>query len=134
MDLLTYKEFVRGLLSEESKNFEAMVARLQALHTKHSNINIPALLTAADGMAAEAGEFMEIVKKIQWQGKELTEENRYHLMRELGDILFYVMVACIALDHEMQELIDENVEKLESRYPGGKFEVHHSENRKEGDL
>jgi NTP pyrophosphatase (non-canonical NTP hydrolase) len=104
------------------------------LHTKHSNINIPALLTAADGMAAEAGEFMEIVKKIQWQGKELTEENRYHLMRELGDILFYVMVACIALDHEMQELIDENVEKLESRYPGGKFEVHHSENRKEGDL
>lgn len=134
MDLLTYKEFVRGLLSKESKDFQAMLDRLNQLQITYPNINFPALFTAADGMAAESGEFMEIVKKVQWQGKELTEDNRYHLKRELGDTLFYAMVACIALDYDMQEIIDENVSKLEKRYPGGKFEIHHSEFRSSNDI
>ena len=89
------------------------------------------LLTASVGMCAEAGEFTEVVKKIVFQGKPVTEENLFHLKRELGDIMWYVAQACMGLDTTIDEIIEMNVEKLESRYPGGSFDVHYSENRKE---
>lgn len=133
MDLTNYKRFVHGLLSDESKDFEEMMARLDLLQRENPDINVPALLTAADGLAAEGGEFMEIVKKIQWQGKPLNADNIFHMKRELGDALFYITTACIALGYDLQEIFDENVSKLEARYPGG-FTVENSENRAVGDL
>ena len=85
-------------------------------------------------MSAEAGEFTEIVKKIIFQGKPVNEENMFHLKRELGDIMWYVAQACMGLNISLDEVIEMNVDKLKSRYPGGEFDVHYSENRKEGDV
>ncbi len=92
------------------------------------------LLTAAVGISAEGGEFMEIVKKMVFQGKPWDEHNREHLTIELGDVMWYVMQACMALDVSLDEVVEKNVNKLKKRYPGGEFDVHYSENRKEGDL
>jgi NTP pyrophosphatase (non-canonical NTP hydrolase) len=56
------------------------------------------------------------------------------MKRELGDIMWYWINACTALGLDPNDVIAENVEKLKARYPGGEFDVWHSENRKEGDL
>ena len=96
--------------------------------------NIQRLLTAAVGISAEGGEFMEIVKKMVFQGKPWDEHNRKHLIIELGDVMWYVMQACKALDVSIEEVVAGNVDKLKKRYPGGEFNVYQSENRKEGDL
>jgi NTP pyrophosphatase (non-canonical NTP hydrolase) len=91
-------------------------------------------MTASIGLASEGGEFSEIVKKMVFQGKPYNEDNRFHMKRELGDIMWYWVNACRALGYDPNDVIAENVKKLESRYPGGKFDVYHSENRMENDL
>ena len=132
VDTQRYLEFVDGVTSEESKDFEALVYRLQELEGQE--FPSERLLTAAVGMSAEAGEFTEIVKKIVFQGKPVNEENLFHMKRELGDIMWYVAQACMGLNTSIDEIIEMNVEKLEKRYPGGSFDVHYSENRKSGDV
>ena len=127
-----YLEFVNGVTSEQSKDYEAFVYRIQELEGQE--FPTERLLTAAVGMSAEAGEFTEIVKKIVFQGKPVNEENLFHMKRELGDIMWYVAQACMGLNTSIDEIIEMNVEKLEKRYPGGSFDVHYSENRKQGDL
>jgi NTP pyrophosphatase (non-canonical NTP hydrolase) len=98
------------------------------------DVNLPLLITACMGLAAESGEFIEIPKKIIFQGKALTDENVFHMKRELGDVMWYWINACRALGLDPNEVIAENVKKLESRYPGGSFNPYYSENRKDGDL
>jgi len=132
VDQSKYIEFVQGVTSEESTDFGSLLKRLTELEVKDANV--PKLLTASIGMASESGEFCEVVKKIVFQGKEYNEDNVFHMKRELGDILWYVAQACIALDTNFDELMEMNVEKLKARYPGGEFDVHYSENRKVGDL
>jgi len=127
-----YLEFVDAVTSEQSKDFEAFVYRLQELEGQE--FPSERLLTAAVGMSAEAGEFTEIVKKIIFQGKPVNDENLFHLKRELGDIMWYVAQACMGLNVSLDEVIEMNVDKLKARYPGGEFDVHYSENRVEGDL
>ena len=127
-----YLEFVDAVTSEESKDYEAFVYRIQELEGQE--FPTERLLTAAVGMSAEAGEFTEIVKKIVFQGKPVNEENLFHMKRELGDVMWYVAQACMGLNTSIDEIIEMNVEKLEKRYPGGSFDVHYSENRKQGDL
>ena len=119
-------------LLQPSKNHEAFIYRLQELEGQE--FPSERLLTASVGMCAEAGEFTEIVKKIIFQGKPVNEENLFHLKRELGDIMWYVAQACIGLNISLDEVLEMNVEKLVARYPGGNFDVHYSENRKEGDV
>ena len=131
VDTERYTEFVNEVTSNESKFYDAFDARVYEL-TK--DIPVERLLTAALGICAEGGEFTEVVKKIVFQGKPINEENIFHMKRELGDILWYVAQACMALDTTFDEVIEMNVEKLKARYPGGEFDVHYSENRKEGDL
>lgn len=126
-----YSKFVDVLLSEPSSDFNAFIARLNELN---QNTQIERLLTASVGISAEAGEFMEIMKKMIFQGKPWNEENEFHIKRELSDIIFYLQAACLALNIDIEDVIAMNIEKLEARYPGGKFDVHYSENRKEGDL
>jgi NTP pyrophosphatase (non-canonical NTP hydrolase) len=92
------------------------------------------LLTASIGLASECGEFSEITKKMAFQGKPYTEDTRFHMFRELGDIAWYWVNACRSLGFDPNEVLAENVRKLEARYPGGKFDAFYSENRKEGDL
>ena len=132
VDFEKYKKFVNEVTSNESKHNDVFFERLAYL--KEKNFPSERLLTAAVGMSAEAGEFTEVIKKIIFQGKEPTEENIFHLKRELGDICWYLAQACMALDTTFDEVIEMNVDKLKARYPGGEFDVHHSENRKEGDL
>ena len=127
-----YLEFVNAVTSKPSQDNEAFVYRIQELEGQ--GFPSERLLTAAVGMSAEAGEFTEVVKKIVFQGKPVNEENLFHLKRELGDIMWYVAQACMGLGTSLDEIMEMNVEKLSSRYPGGEFDVHFSENRKEGDL
>jgi NTP pyrophosphatase (non-canonical NTP hydrolase) len=127
-----YLEFVNAVTSQPSKDADAFEYRIQEL--RGEGFETHRLLTASVGMCAEAGEFTEIVKKIVFQGKPVTEENMWHMKRELGDIMWYVAQACMGLNISLDEIIEMNVEKLVTRYPGGEFDVHYSENRKEGDL
>ena len=127
-----YLKFVDGVTSSPSKSKEAFIARINELYDQGCEVH--RLHTAADGLSAESGEFMEIVKKITFQGKPYNEDNVFHMKRELGDIMWYFANACMALGLDPYDIIEENVRKLESRYPGGKFEIQRSEHRKQGDL
>ena len=131
IDLNRYKDFVEQVTSEASNNTGQLVKRLVEINT---NVNPALLLTAAIGLAAEGGEFAELPKKIVFQGKPCDDDTIFHMKRELGDIMWYWVNACRALNLEPNDVVEENIRKLESRYPGGKFDAHYSENRKSGDL
>ena len=127
VDFDKYTHFVDAVTSTSSKDFKSFIDRLGELDRKGANIE--RLTTAGVGLAAESGEFLEIVKKMVFQGKPWDEHNRKHLIIELGDVMWYVAQACIALDVDFEEVIEMNVKKLEKRYPGGSFDIHKSENR-----
>ena len=127
VDFNKYLNFVDGVTSDPSKDYQSFIESLSALDGKGANIN--RLTTAAVGISAEGGEFMEIVKKMVFQGKPWNDDNREHLIIELGDVMWYVMQACTALDVSIEDVVAGNVEKLKKRYPGGDFDVYHSENR-----
>ena len=127
-----YIDFVKQTTSAPSLDYAIMATRFAELEANGTNTT--QLLTAALGLTAESGEFTEVVKKIVFQGKPYNNDNVFHMKRELGDICWYLAQACMALDTTFDEVIEMNVEKLQSRYPGGSFDVHKSENRKEGDL
>ena len=132
VDTEKYLDFVAGVTSMPSQDSAILQARIDELVA--NGADVPHLLTAALGLTAESGEFTEVVKKILLQGKPYNEENVFHMKRELGDICWYLAQACMALDTTFDEVIEMNVDKLKARYPGGEFDVHKSENRKEGDL
>ena len=133
VDTEKYIDFVHDVTSTESLDYAALLTRMNKLELE-DDCNLSQLLTAALGLTAESGEFTEIVKKIILQGKPYNEDNVFHMKRELGDICWYIAQACMALDTTFDEIIEMNVDKLKKRYPGGEFNVHQSENRKEGDL
>jgi len=130
VDFNKYTNFVNAVTSNESKDYASFDGRLFELS---KDVKIERLLTAAVGISAEGGEFMEIVKKIIFQGKPADEDNLEHLKIELGDVMWYVAQACMALDVSFDDVIKTNVNKLKKRYPGGEFDVYQSENRKKGD-
>lgn len=144
IDLEKYTKFVEAVTSQPSNDLATFTDTLNRLDANHEvmdgkmqsgpDVNISLLLTGALGMAAETGEFCEIPKKIFFQGKALNEEAVFHMKRELGDIMWYWINACRALHLDPNDVIAENVKKLESRYPGGTFDPYYSENRKPGDL
>jgi NTP pyrophosphatase (non-canonical NTP hydrolase) len=131
VDFDRYIEFVDAVTSDASKDFLALSDRLVELDGKGANIE--RLLTAGVGINAEGGEFLEIIKKMVFQGKPWNDDNREHLIIELGDIMWYVAQACNALGITMDEVVATNVNKLMKRYPGGEFDVYYSENRAEDD-
>ena len=131
IDFDKYLLFVDGVTSDSSKNFVDLADRLGELDREGANIE--RLTTAGVGLAAESGEFLEIVKKMVFQGKPWNDDNREHLIIELGDIMWYVANACIALNVEFDDVVRGNVKKLEKRYPGGSFSIEKSEKRKRGD-
>ena len=145
IDLNKYTDFVEGVTSQSSNDLTTFMNSLDRVDgnynmvegagMKHGpDVNVPLLITAAMGMCGEAGEFSEIVKKIMFHGKNLTLETHQHLQKELGDVIWYWTNACRALGVDPNTVIADNVSKLESRYPGGKFDPYHSENRKDGDI
>jgi NTP pyrophosphatase (non-canonical NTP hydrolase) len=132
IDFEKYTAFVDAVTSDESRDFISLSDRLVSLDEKGANIE--RLLTGAVGINSEGGEIMEIVKKLIFQGKKWDDETVYHLKRELGDVMWYVIQCLIALDTSLDEVVDMNIDKLKKRYPGGEFEAWYSENRQEGDL
>jgi len=130
IDLKEYSQFVDKVTSSESKDKQAFQERLDSL----SNNDVPRLLTAALGLSAESGEFTEIVKKLVFQGKPLSEETKTHMIKELGDVIWYWTQGCMALGVDPTDVINKNKEKLLARYPEGEFNVDKSENRKVGDI
>jgi hypothetical protein len=143
IDLNKYSEFVETVTSKPSNDLTTFINRLDELDaayfdtetdTHGPDINVPLLLTACFGLAAESGEFIEVSKKIFFQGKPLTEDEVFHMKRELGDVMWYWVNACRALNLDPNDVIAENVNKLKARYPGGEFDPYYSENRKQGDL
>ena len=133
VDLNKYKDFVKEVTSEESNSTQALVDALNKLEST-SGVNMALLLTGAIGIASEGGEFAEIVKKCVFQGKPLDSDTIFHAKRELGDIAWYWINSCRALGLDPNEVVAENVNKLQKRYPGGEFNVYYSENRQQGDL
>ena len=133
IDLNKYTDFVREVTSDNSNYTDKLVDTLEQIDA-NKTINIALLLTAAIGLSAEGGEFAEIPKKCVFQGKPLDADAIFHMKRELGDIFWYWTNACRALNLDPNDVIEENVNKLKSRYPGGEFDPYYSENRKQGDL
>ena len=131
VDFDRYTHFVDAVTSTPSKDFKYLIDRLGELDREGANIE--RLTTASVGLAAESGEFLEIVKKMVFQGKPWNSDNREHLIIELGDVMWYVAQACMALDISFDDVVRGNVKKLDKRYPGGSFSVDKSENRKAGD-
>ena len=136
VDTEKYTEFVDAVTSQESKDYISFNSRCFGIQSVESGDGLPVhrLLTAALGICAEGGEFTEVVKKIVFQGKPVNEDNIFHMKRELGDIMWYVAQACMALEVKFEDVIARNVKKLEKRYPDGSFDIYYSENRSEDDL
>ena len=132
IDFERYEKFVDAVTSEASTDFLALSERLVELDERGANIE--RLLTAGVGINAEGGEFLEIIKKMIFQGKPFNKENKEHMIIELGDLMWYAAQACMALEVTFDDVIARNVKKLEARYPGGAFDVYYSENRADGDL
>lgn len=128
----TYSDFVTKVTSEPSIDLDALKKSFDSIE-ESSSIKMPRLLTAALGLGSETGEFVEIVKKMVLQGKPADEANIFHMKRELGDIMWYWVTACMALGLDPVEVISENQKKLEDRY-GEQFTINQSEVRAEGDL
>ena len=128
----TYTDFVTKVTSEPSIDLDALKKSFDEIE-ENSGIKTPRLLTEALGLGSETGEFVEIVKKMYLQGKPPSEDNIFHMKRELGDIMWYWVTACASLNLDPYEVISENQEKLAARY-GEKFEIERSEVREEGDL
>ena len=131
IDFDKYSHFVDAVTSDCSKDFVRLADRMGELDREGANIE--RLTTAGVGLAAESGEFLEIVKKMVFQGKPWNADNREHLIIELGDVMWYVAQACMALDVSFDDVVRGNVRKLEKRYPGGSFSVEKSEVRAKGD-
>lgn len=133
VDPQKYFEFVDKTTSHPSKNTTEFIRRIEKIQAEQ-NQDISRLLTGAVGLSCESGEFLEIVKKIVFQGKELNDANREHLIVELGDVMWYFAQACMALGITLDEVLIRNTVKLSARYPEGTFDVYYSENRREGDI
>ena len=142
IDLNKYTEFVSAITSQASNDLTTFINSLDRVDANYDDkqdlhgpdVNVPLLLTGAMGMCGEAGEFSEIVKKVLFHSKPLTEEVHAHLVKELGDVIWYWTNTCRALGVNPNDVIALNVSKLESRYPGGTFSAAASETRKEGDI
>ena len=130
-DLNLYDNFVSSVTSDASKTLNTWIKQLQKL--EQAGVNPSLLATAAIGLPDEAGEFSGLVKKLNFHGKELTDDVKLHLKKELGDVIFYWMMGVQALGLDPYEVIELNVKKLEARYPGG-FSVMRSEKRAAGDV
>ena len=131
-DFLTdYQEFVDEVSSDATKNTDDFLDAVDIL--EEQGVEPSRLLTAGIGLSGEVGEFNEIIKKCFFQGKEMDEDVVTHLKSELGDIMWYVAQGCIALDTNIEEIIEMNTAKLKDRYPGG-FSEFRSDNRDEDDI
>jgi NTP pyrophosphatase (non-canonical NTP hydrolase) len=115
---LEYAEFVQSVTSDYSKDNMSMLSRMEEM-SMADGVKTSHLLTAALGLTGEAGEFADHVKKIFFHGKAYDDDRREAMILELGDIMWYVMQACEALEVSLEEVVYDNVDKLSERHPDG---------------
>ena len=127
-----YTDFVDKVTSEPSKSTDKMRERIDYLNSR--DIEMSRLLTAGIGLSGEVGEFNEIIKKIIFQDKTFDDAAHEHMKRELGDIIWYVAQACLALKFDLVDVINANKEKLSKRFPEQQFNEKNDTNRDLGDL
>jgi len=130
--LQEYTDFVDKVTSEASKSSGKMSERIDYLNSK--NVEVSRLFTAGIGLSGEVGEFNEIIKKIMFQAKTFDSVTHEHMKKELGDIMWYVTQACLALKVDLSDVIIANKEKLSKRFPEKKFNIKDNEKRKLGDV
>ena len=130
--LQEYTDFVDKVTSEASKSSGKMSERIDYLNSK--NVEVSRLFTAGIGLSGEVGEFNEIIKKIMFQAKTFDSVTHEHMKKELGDIMWYVTQACLALKVDLSDVIIANKEKLSKRFPEKRFSVRENEKRKLGDV
>ena len=130
--LQEYTDFVDKVTSEASKSSGKMSERIDYLNSK--NVEVSRLFTAGIGLSGEVGEFNEIIKKIVFQAKTFDSVTHEHMKKELGDIMWYVTQACLALKVDLSDVIIANKDKLSKRFPEKKFSVKENEKRKLGDV
>lgn len=126
LDVNDYQNFVNGLLSPATREATAFQDRVKEL--TDSGVSVQMLLTAAVGLTGEAGEVSDLIKKVVFQGKPYTDDIRNKLIDEMGDVAWYLALACSSVGVTMEDILERNVDKLQSRYPGG-FSINRSENR-----
>ena len=86
-----------------------------AMVTLNKNLDKKEILTnSVMGLCGESGEACDIVKKHLFHGHELDRES---LIKELGDVAWYLAEAASALDINLDEVFERNIEKLKKRYP-----------------
>ena len=85
------------------------------------------ILNASMGLCGESGEIIDLVKKHLFQGHDLDDEK---LIKELGDVAWYLAEAATALNVNLSEILEKNIKKLENRFPDG-FNSNRSINRGE---
>ena len=127
-----YTDFVDKVTSEASKSSDKMNERVEYLNS--NGVEVSRLLTASIGLSGEVGELNEIIKKILFQAKTYDSVTHEHMKRELGDILWYVTQACLALNIDLLDVIKGNKEKLSKRFPNNQFTKNDDINRKGGDF
>ena len=123
-------ELVDKTASGPNSSTEELIKSLDGLKIERPDVNWGSLLGASIGLAAESGEFSELVKKSVFQGALF---DKVHAKKELGDILWYLGLACAALGIDFDDVLKTNIEKLMKRYKNG-FSVEESNNRKKDDI
>lgn len=104
------------------------VSDYQKLASRTINTNLSEkdiLINSVMGLCGEAGEAIDIVKKHIAQGHDFNKE---HFIEEIGDIAWYLAEAATAVDYDLGDILQQNIDKLRKRYPEG-FKEHDSINR-----
>lgn len=94
------------------------------------NVDLGDIFNACIGLSGEVGEFNDMVKKWVFHEKELDID---HAKKELGDIAWYLAMACESFGWSLDEILQMNVDKLKARYPEG-FDTERANNRAEDDV
>ena len=111
-------------MAKKKLTFQQYTDFVQSMASNASTKNMNAKLgTCGLGLTGESGEIADLIKKILYQGKKLDEETKNELRKELGDLMWYVAFTCSTLDVSIEQVMQENVEKLKDRYKTGKFTV-----------
>lgn len=95
------------------------------------NVDLGDIFNACIGLSGEVGEFNDMVKKWVFHEKELDID---HAKKELGDIAWYLAMACESFGWSLDEILQMNVDKLKARYPEGCFDTERANNRAEDDV
>ena len=113
-----YSDFILSVTSDVSKSDELFLERFnvlsQTLKGRFSRMD-----NSIAGLAGEAGEVADMWKKIKFHSLDYNDETREKLIKELGDICWYLFSVADVLDISMEEIINKNIEKLKARHANG---------------